>query len=146
MRLGDLRGKELIDRAGAEHLGIVYHVDAMLDETTGRLLNLELIARRGWLGSRRVIPWGTVEKVGRELVIVNLELADRGEPGYVTTVRPDPKPPPAESARATAAPAGAQAEKAAEAASAPMPEAAPIAWPWPWPQSPPPRRRRRVAR
>lgn len=136
MRIGDLRGKELIDRAGAEHLGIVYHVDAMLDEATGRLLNLELIARRGWLGGRRVIPWGTVEKVGRELVIVNLELADRGEPGYVTTVRPDPGPLPAEAAS--------RPEPEVIRLSEGEPVPAPIAWPWP--QSPPARRRRRAVR
>lgn len=125
MRLGDLRGKELIDRAAAEHLGIVYHVDATLDEQTGRLLDLHLLARRGWFGARQVIPWGTVEKVGAELVIVNLALADHGETGRVTTVRPDPDPPRPE-------PPGADV-------------AGPLAWPWPS-FRPGGRRRRRLVR
>lgn len=127
MRLGDLRGKELVDRGAAEHLGIVYHVDATLDEETGQLLDLHLLARRGWFGGRQVIPWTTVEKVGRDLVIVNLELADRGEPGRVTTVRPDPGPsPPTAAERPT-----------------PPEIVEPVAWPWP---RAPARRRRRLLR
>lgn len=76
MRLGELRGRELIDRAAAVHLGVVYHVDAALDEETGRLIDLHLLARRGWFGARQIIPWQTIEKVGKELIIVNLELSE----------------------------------------------------------------------
>lgn len=130
MRLGDLRGKELIDRAAAEHLGIVYHVDATLDESTGQLLDLHLLARRGWFGGRQHIPWVTIEKVGRELVIVNLELADRGEPGIgVTDVRPDPDPPIGHAATRKYAPDVARP--------------GPVAWPWPRSEA---RRRRRQLR
>ena len=80
VRLSDFEGLEIINLKDASRLGFVAEVDADLDPSTGRLVGLHLAARpRGWFwGRRRHIPWSSVRRVGRDLLIVEVGSEDGG--------------------------------------------------------------------
>ncbi|WP_350019582.1 YlmC/YmxH family sporulation protein [Priestia flexa] len=76
MRLSELSGKEIVDLKRAERLGILGQTDLEFNEQ-GQIKAL-LIPSMKWFGFRKQgndirVPWSNIEKIGTDMVIVNLE-------------------------------------------------------------------------
>ncbi|MDT2045841.1 YlmC/YmxH family sporulation protein [Priestia flexa] len=76
MRLSELSGKEIVDLKRAERLGILGQTDLEFNEQ-GQIKAL-LIPSMKWFGFRKQgndvrVPWSHIEKIGTDMVIVNLE-------------------------------------------------------------------------
>jgi len=78
MRFTELMGKEIINLYDGSRLGSFADADLILDAEEGKVAAIILPPRGGWLslfGSRQelVIPWEAVNKVGGEVVVVNVD-------------------------------------------------------------------------
>ncbi|AQX54095.1 YlmC/YmxH family sporulation protein [Priestia flexa] len=76
MRLSELSGKEIVDLKRAERLGVLGQTDLEFNEQ-GQIKAL-LIPSMKWFGFRKQgsdvrVPWSHIEKIGTDMVIVNLE-------------------------------------------------------------------------
>ncbi|MDR7243336.1 YlmC/YmxH family sporulation protein [Priestia megaterium] len=77
MRLSELSGKEIVDVKRAERLGILGQTDLEINEHTGQI-NALIIPSVKWFGFRKQgdevrVPWGNIEKIGADMVIVNVQ-------------------------------------------------------------------------
>lgn len=77
VRLSELAGKNIVNIYDGVRLGIVYEPNLTFAPETGKLEKLLVGSKsslHGIWGDRRQveIPWETVEKIGQEVVIVNL--------------------------------------------------------------------------
>lgn len=74
MKLSELIGKEIINLADGERLGIVTDTEVMVDSETGRIDSI-VIPVRGGPNKRRssfVIPWKSIKCIGPDLIIVDV--------------------------------------------------------------------------
>lgn len=74
MKLSELIGKEIINLANGERLGIVTDTELLIDSETGKIDSI-VIPRRGGFGRKRnsfVIPWKAIKRIGAELIIVDV--------------------------------------------------------------------------
>ena len=78
MRLNDLVGKEMVNIFDGMRMGTVGDSDMLVDSATGRIVSI-ILPNRGnvlnfWAdGKKLVIPWEAVKKVGREVIVVDLD-------------------------------------------------------------------------
>lgn len=77
VRLSELGGKNIVNIYDGVRLGIIYEPNLTFVPETGKLEKLLVGSKsslHGIWGDRRQIeiPWETVEKIGQEVVIVNL--------------------------------------------------------------------------
>lgn len=78
MRLSEMEGKEIINIADGEKLGVVGDSDLSFDEGTGEITAIILPEKGGLLqnlfSDRRevIVPWTAVKRIGPEVIIVEL--------------------------------------------------------------------------
>ncbi|MBA9024818.1 MULTISPECIES: YlmC/YmxH family sporulation protein [Bacillaceae] len=75
MRLSELSGKEIVDVARAERLGVLGQTDLEINEE-GQILAL-IIPSLKWFGLKRQgheikVPWQHVKKIGSDMVIIDV--------------------------------------------------------------------------
>jgi YlmC/YmxH family sporulation protein len=76
MKLSELVGKEIINLADGERLGIVTDTELVIDSETGKIDSI-VVPRRGGFSRRRssfVIPWKAIKRIGAELIIVDVPI------------------------------------------------------------------------
>ncbi|MGQ9557695.1 MAG: YlmC/YmxH family sporulation protein [Desulfurispora sp.] len=78
MRMVELAGKEIINFQNGARLGVVGESDLDIDISSGRIRAIILPRRSNllnfWLDKQHmVIPWEAVRKIGREVIIVDLD-------------------------------------------------------------------------
>jgi len=72
-RIADLQCKEVVNLCTGCRMGFVNDVE--VDVNTGRVVAIVVPAGRGLLGAlfhkeEHVIPWGSIEKIGADIIIV----------------------------------------------------------------------------
>jgi YlmC/YmxH family sporulation protein len=75
MRWSELAEKELIDLVNGERLGLMGEADLVVDPSSGRVKSLVLSGGGTLFRKKReeiTIDWGTIRKIGPEMVIVAL--------------------------------------------------------------------------
>ena len=75
--LSDLTGKNIVNLYDGTRLGVIYEPNLSFDADTGSIEMLYLGGRNGFTGmwsekNSLQIPWNSVQKVGQEVVIVDL--------------------------------------------------------------------------
>jgi len=78
LRLNDLLGKEIINIYDGARLGVVGNSDVTIDTETGQVEAIILPPKKNfinlWFDRRElVIPWDAVKKIGKEVIIVELD-------------------------------------------------------------------------
>jgi len=78
MRLNDLVGKEIVNIYDGMRMGTVGESDMLVDQESGDIISI-ILPNRGnafnfWADRQKlVIPWEAVKKVGREVIVVDLD-------------------------------------------------------------------------
>lgn len=78
MRLNELIGKEMVNIFDGMRMGTVGDSDMLIDEENGRIISI-ILPNRGnaftfWADRQKlVIPWEAIKKVGREVIVVDLD-------------------------------------------------------------------------
>ena len=77
MNLNQLQGKEIINLATGEKLGMITEVELTFERETGNLNSVLIPVERGifnFLGEERFleIPWDSIIKIGEEVIVINL--------------------------------------------------------------------------
>lgn len=76
MRLSELAGKEMIDVRTGTRVGVLGGADLTIDEESGRIDSILLVASGFSFGKRReeaVIPWGAIVKIGPDMILLDSE-------------------------------------------------------------------------
>ena len=77
VRLSDLIGKDIVNIQNGGRLGIVADSDLVIDSETGEIESILLPSRSGIFGfldrNNFTIPWTCVKKIGKEVIIVDLD-------------------------------------------------------------------------
>ncbi|NLN87233.1 MAG: YlmC/YmxH family sporulation protein [Syntrophomonadaceae bacterium] len=78
MRLNDLVGKEMVNIYDGMRMGTVGESDLLLDQESGQIVSIVLPNRGNMLTfwtdrQKLVIPWEAVKKIGREVIVVELD-------------------------------------------------------------------------
>ncbi|MCK8823490.1 YlmC/YmxH family sporulation protein [Fuchsiella alkaliacetigena] len=78
MKLSALQGKEIINMDDGGRLGIISESELVIDVETGDIESIIIPNQEGVMGffgeeKYLLIPWQAVQKVGSEVVIVDLE-------------------------------------------------------------------------
>ena len=77
MNLNQFQGKEVINLANGEKLGLITEVELTFEEETGALNSLLIPMEEGifdFIGEEKFleIPWGAIIKIGAEVIVINL--------------------------------------------------------------------------
>jgi YlmC/YmxH family sporulation protein len=78
LRLNDLVGKEMVNIYDGMRMGRVGESDMVVDQETGRIVSI-ILPNKGnmltfWTDRQKlVIPWEAVKKIGREVIVVDLD-------------------------------------------------------------------------
>lgn len=78
MRLNELVGKEMVNIYDGMRMGTVGESDMLVNGQTGEIVSI-ILPNRGnaftfWADRQKlVIPWEAVKKVGREVIVVDLD-------------------------------------------------------------------------
>ncbi len=78
MRLNELVGKEIVNIYDGMRMGTVGESDMLVDEESGDIISI-ILPNRGnalnfWADRQKlVIPWEAVKKIGREVIVVDLD-------------------------------------------------------------------------
>lgn len=77
MLLSDISNKEIINLHNGQRLGVLGDCDLVIEPASGRIVNLIVPERSGWLGvnlsgRQTVVPWSSVRKVGEDMILINL--------------------------------------------------------------------------
>lgn len=78
MRLNELVGKEIVNIYDGMRMGTVGESDMLVDPESGDIISI-MLPNRGnafnfWADRQKlVIPWEAVKKVGREVIVVDLD-------------------------------------------------------------------------
>ncbi len=78
MRLNELVGKEMVNIYDGMRMGTVGDSDMVIDEESGQIVSI-ILPNKGnafnfWTDRQKlVIPWDAVKKIGREVIVVELD-------------------------------------------------------------------------
>jgi YlmC/YmxH family sporulation protein len=78
MKLNELIGKEIVNIYDGMRMGTVGESDMLVDEESGDIISI-ILPNRGnalnfWADRQKlVIPWEAVKKIGREVIVVDLD-------------------------------------------------------------------------
>ncbi|MDD3853057.1 MAG: YlmC/YmxH family sporulation protein [Syntrophomonadaceae bacterium] len=78
MRLNELNGKEMVNIYDGMRMGTVGESDMLVNGETGDIVSI-ILPNRGnaftfWADRQKlVIPWEAVKKIGREVIVVDLD-------------------------------------------------------------------------
>ena len=73
MRLSELVGKEVINVKTGDRLGVIQKSELLVNTQTGRVEALILL-KQGWAGVEKeihTIPWGDIQKISDELILIS---------------------------------------------------------------------------
>ncbi len=78
MRLNELVGKEMVNIYDGMRMGTVGESDMVVDHETGKIVSIILPNRGNMLNfwtdrQKLVIPWESVKKIGREVIVVDID-------------------------------------------------------------------------
>jgi YlmC/YmxH family sporulation protein len=78
VRLCELTGKEIINIYDGMRMGNVGESDMLIDQESGRIISITLPNRGNILTfwserQKMVIPWEAVKKIGREVMVVEVD-------------------------------------------------------------------------
>lgn len=78
MRLSEFAGKEIINIYDGMRMGTAGEADLLVDQETGDILSMVLPNQGNFLNfwadrQNIVIPWDAVKKIGREVIVVELD-------------------------------------------------------------------------
>lgn len=78
VRLNELVGKEMVNIFDGMRMGTVGESDMMVDLETGKIVSIILPNKGNMLNfwtdrQKLVIPWEAVKKIGREVIVVDLD-------------------------------------------------------------------------
>lgn len=78
MRLNDLVGKEMVNIYDGMRMGTVGESDMVVDQESGQIVSIILPNRGNMLNfwtdrQKLVIPWESVKKIGREVIVVDID-------------------------------------------------------------------------
>jgi YlmC/YmxH family sporulation protein len=81
MKLNQLMGKEIINLADGEKLGMIAEVDISFTEQTGELESILVPIEKGgfslWGEEQYLeVPWDSIVKIGNEVVIIDLDVEE----------------------------------------------------------------------
>lgn len=77
MRYSELSGKEIICIDEGIRLGVVDHTDLIINLRTGEVQSIVIPYGNRWFRPKLiVIPWRGIKKIGRDLIIVDLTMAE----------------------------------------------------------------------
>ncbi|NLY10451.1 MAG: YlmC/YmxH family sporulation protein [Firmicutes bacterium] len=77
MRYSDLAGKEIVSFDEGIKLGVINETDLIINTETGKVDSIIIPYGKGFFKSKViVIPWRGIKKIGRDLVIVDLNEAE----------------------------------------------------------------------
>jgi YlmC/YmxH family sporulation protein len=78
MKLNELIGKEIVNIYDGMRMGTVGESDMLIDQESGDIISI-ILPNRGnalnfWADRQKlVIPWEAVKKIGREVIVVDLD-------------------------------------------------------------------------
>ena len=78
MRLNELVGKEIVNIYDGMRMGTVGESDMLVDQESGDIISI-ILPNRGnafnfWADRQKlVIPWEAIKKIGREVIVVDLD-------------------------------------------------------------------------
>jgi YlmC/YmxH family sporulation protein len=78
LRLNELIGKEMVNIYDGMRIGTVGESDMVVDPETGQIISI-ILPNKGnvinfWTDRQKmVIPWDAVKKIGREVIVVELD-------------------------------------------------------------------------
>lgn len=76
MRYSDLAGKEIVCIDEGVRLGVVNDTDLIINTETGEVDSIVIPYGKGFFKHKTVvIPWSGIKKIGRDLIIVDLSMA-----------------------------------------------------------------------
>jgi len=78
VRLNELVGKEMVNIYDGMKMGTVGDSDMLIDQETGQIISIILPNKGNMLNfwadrQKLVIPWETIKKIGREIIVVDLD-------------------------------------------------------------------------
>lgn len=78
MRLNELAGKEMVNIYDGMRIGTVGESDMVVDPESGQIISIILPNRGNFINfwadrQKMVIPWDAVKKIGREVIVVDLD-------------------------------------------------------------------------
>jgi len=78
LRLNELVGKEMVNIYDGMRMGTVGESDMVVDHESGKILSIILPNRGNMLNfwtdrQKLVIPWESVKKIGREVIVVEID-------------------------------------------------------------------------
>jgi len=78
LRLNDLVGKEMVNIYDGMRMGTVGESDMVVDQESGKIVSIILPNRGNMLNfwtdrQKLVIPWESVKKIGREVIVVDID-------------------------------------------------------------------------
>ena len=78
MRLNELVGKEMVNLYDGIRMGTVGDSDMIIDQETGKVISIILPNKSNMLNfwadrQKLVIPWETIKKIGKEVIVVELD-------------------------------------------------------------------------
>ena len=78
MRLNELVGKEMVNLYDGIRMGTVGDSDMLIDQETGKVISIILPNKSNMLNfwadrQKLVIPWETIKKIGKEVIVVELD-------------------------------------------------------------------------
>ncbi|MGE5397904.1 MAG: YlmC/YmxH family sporulation protein [Chitinophagales bacterium] len=87
MFLSELVGKEIININDGMKLGVVGDSDVVINQETGEIESIILPGRSNFINvwverQKMVVPWGSIKKVGREVIVVDLDQTNLRLRGY----------------------------------------------------------------
>ncbi len=78
MRLNELVGKEMVNIYDGMKMGSVGDSDMLIEQESGKVISI-ILPNKGnmlnfWTNRQHlVIPWETIKKIGREVIVVELD-------------------------------------------------------------------------
>ncbi|KXZ39821.1 sporulation protein, YlmC/YmxH family [Alkalithermobacter thermoalcaliphilus JW-YL-7 = DSM 7308] len=78
MKLSSIAGKEIVNLATGERLGVIAESDLVIDESNGKILSLIIPRDRGFFSLKREkkfmeVPWKNIKKIGNDMIIIDYE-------------------------------------------------------------------------
>lgn len=78
MRLSELIGKQIINIYDGARLGTIAESDLLIDTESGEIESIIIPKKNNilniWLDKPNLtIPWGSIKKIGREVIIIDLD-------------------------------------------------------------------------
>lgn len=78
MRLSEIGGKEIVNLHDGSSLGLISESDLLINKRTGRIHSLLIPEKKGIFSlfsdnSLIEIPWGSIKKIGNDMIIIDLE-------------------------------------------------------------------------